>query len=136
MTLYGTNHHQRLLGNKHGSHDSLTTSEDSDASSIPCIEITMSLLRKGMTDCAGGVLIFLMTSTTAVSCASVITGHSKPLTDYVSDFISMNFLGTAILCIVLAGFSSTPWIVGSMDAFMYVFVKRASFLSFNDKIVS
>lgn len=67
-----------------------------------------------------GVVAFLLSSTLAVSCASVIVGHGTPMDQYIAHFIDMNFLGTAILCLVLAFKSSAPWSLGAIDVFVYV----------------
>ena len=72
-------------------------------------------------DCTAGVLAFLLSSTIAVSCATVVTGHGTPLSDYVSHFIDMNFLGTALLTLFLAWQITAPWVLGGIDVFVYVF---------------
>lgn len=74
-----------------------------------------------------GVIAFLLSSTLAVSCASVVVGHGTPLATVIADFIDMNLLGTAVLCVVLAWKSRAPWTLGSIDVFVYV--ARAFFAS-------
>lgn len=73
-----------------------------------------------MVNFTSGVIAFLLSSTLAVSCASVIVGHGTPLATVIADFIDMNLLGTAVLCVVLAWFSQAPWTLGAMDVFVYV----------------
>ncbi|GLD92204.1 hypothetical protein PINS_up000737 [Pythium insidiosum] len=65
-----------------------------------------------------GVIAFLLSSTLAVSCASVIVGHGTPLSLYIAHFIDMNFLGTAVLSVVLAWQSCAPWTLGAIDVFV------------------
>lgn len=73
-----------------------------------------------MVNFTSGVIAFLLSSTLAVSCASVIVGHGTPLASVIADFIDMNLLGTAVLCVVLAWKSQAPWTLGSIDVFVYV----------------
>jgi hypothetical protein len=73
-----------------------------------------------MVNFTSGVIAFLLSSTLAVSCASVIVGHGTPLSSVIADFIDMNLLGTAVLCVVLAWKSRAPWTLGSIDVFVYV----------------
>ncbi|KAL3665595.1 hypothetical protein V7S43_009629 [Phytophthora oleae] len=65
-----------------------------------------------------GVIAFLLSSTLAVSCASVLVGHGTPLASVIAHFIDMNLLGTAVLSIVLAWQSCAPWTLGSIDVFV------------------
>lgn len=65
-----------------------------------------------------GVIAFLLSSTLAVSCGSVLVGHATPLSIYGAHFIDMNLLGTAVLCIVLAWQSQAPWTLGAIDVFV------------------
>ncbi|TMW65570.1 hypothetical protein Poli38472_008212 [Pythium oligandrum] len=65
-----------------------------------------------------GVIAFLLSSTLAVSCASVIVGHGSPLAPHIAHFIDMNFLGTAVLSVVLAWQSQAPWTLGAIDVFV------------------
>ncbi|CAH0482466.1 unnamed protein product [Peronospora belbahrii] len=65
-----------------------------------------------------GIIAFLLSSTLAVSCASVLVGHGTPLSSVIARFIDMNLLGTAILSIVLAWQSQAPYTLGSIDVFV------------------
>ncbi|GMF11122.1 unnamed protein product [Phytophthora lilii] len=65
-----------------------------------------------------GVIAFLLSSTLAVSCASVLVGHGTPLATVIAHFIDMNLLGTAVLSTVLAWQSCAPWTLGSIDVFV------------------
>jgi hypothetical protein len=65
-----------------------------------------------------GLIAFLLSSTIAVSCASVVVGHGTPLSQYSSNFIDMNFLGSAVLSIGLAWKSYAPWTLGAIDVFV------------------
>ncbi|KAI9906666.1 hypothetical protein PsorP6_003062 [Peronosclerospora sorghi] len=65
-----------------------------------------------------GLIAFLLSSTLAVSCASVFVGHGTPLAPVLARFIDINLLGTAILSIVLAWQSRAPWTLGSIDVFV------------------
>jgi SulP family sulfate permease len=65
-----------------------------------------------------GVIAFLLSSTLAVSCASVLVGHGTPLASVIARFIDMNLLGTAVLSVVLAWQSCAPWTLGSIDVFV------------------
>ncbi|KAE8894679.1 hypothetical protein PF005_g8369 [Phytophthora fragariae] len=65
-----------------------------------------------------GVIAFLLSSTLAVSCASVVVGHGTPLASVIAHFIDMNLLGTAVLSIVLAWQSCAPWTLGAIDVFV------------------
>ncbi|KAG1691603.1 hypothetical protein DVH05_026766 [Phytophthora capsici] len=65
-----------------------------------------------------GVIAFLLSSTLAVSCASVLVGHGTPLATVIARFIDMNLLGTAMLSIVLAWQSCAPWTLGAIDVFV------------------
>uniref|UniRef100_M4BTM0 STAS domain-containing protein n=1 Tax=Hyaloperonospora arabidopsidis (strain Emoy2) TaxID=559515 RepID=M4BTM0_HYAAE len=65
-----------------------------------------------------GVIAFLLSSTLAVSCASVVVGHGTPLSSVIAPFIDMNLLGTAVLSVVLAWQSRAPWTLGSIDVFV------------------
>ncbi|RLN15139.1 hypothetical protein BBJ28_00006534 [Nothophytophthora sp. Chile5] len=76
--------------------------------------LTLEVLVNG----TSGVIAFLLSSTLAVSCASVLVGHGTPLSTVIAHFIDMNLLGTAVLCIVLAWQSRAPWTLGSIDVFV------------------
>jgi hypothetical protein len=78
----------------------------------------MKIVKGLLVDCIAGVIAFLLSSTIAISCATVITGHGSPLSAYVSNLIDMNFLGTAVLCLFLAWKSSSPWVLGTTDVFV------------------
>ncbi|KAL4172675.1 hypothetical protein KRP22_007838 [Phytophthora ramorum] len=61
-----------------------------------------ALLLEVLVNGTSGVIAFLLSSTLAVSCASVLVGHGTPLSSVIAHFIDMNLLGTAVLSIVLA----------------------------------
>ncbi|KAF1783916.1 SLC26A/SulP transporter domain [Phytophthora cactorum] len=65
-----------------------------------------------------GVIAFLLSSTLAVSCASVVVGHGTPLASVIAHFIDINLLGTAVLSVVLAWQSCAPWTLGAIDVFV------------------
>ncbi|CAI5720272.1 unnamed protein product [Peronospora destructor] len=65
-----------------------------------------------------GIIACLLSSTLAVSCASVLVGHETQLASVIARFIDMNLLGTAILSIGLAWQSRAPWTLGSIDVFV------------------
>lgn len=73
-----------------------------------------------MVNLTSGVIAFLLSSTLAVSCASVVVGHGTPLATVIADFIDQNLLGTAVMCVVLAWQSQAPWTLGAIDVFVYV----------------
>jgi hypothetical protein len=50
----------------------------------------------------------------------VVVGHGTHLAPFIAHFIDMNFLGTAVLCVVLAWKSRAPWTLGAIDVFVYV----------------
>jgi len=85
------------------------------------IDVKMSMVECCRTiaiNFASGFIAFLLSATIAVSCASVVVGHGTPLSHYVSQVIDMNFLGTSIVCIILAFKSTAPWTLGSIDVFV------------------
>ncbi|RHY41960.1 hypothetical protein DYB34_012426 [Aphanomyces astaci] len=51
-------------------------------------------------NCLSGVIAFMLTSTIAVSTASVLVGTGTPLSAYVANAIDMHLLGTALMCFV------------------------------------
>lgn len=65
-----------------------------------------------------GVIAFLLSSTLAVSCASVVVGHGTALSTVIAHYIDMNLLGTAVLSVVLAWQSRAPWTLGAIDVFV------------------
>ncbi|CEG36581.1 cyclic nucleotide-binding protein [Plasmopara halstedii] len=65
-----------------------------------------------------GVIAFLLSSTLAVSCASVLVGHGTPLSTVIAHFIDINLLGTAVLSVILAWQSCAPWTLGAIDVFV------------------
>ncbi|OWZ08017.1 Sulfate Permease [Phytophthora megakarya] len=77
-----------------------------------------ALLLEVLVNGTSGVIAFLLSSTLAVSCASVIVGHGTPLATVIARFIDMNLLGTAVLSIVLAWQSCAPWTLGAIDVFV------------------
>ncbi|KAL4157109.1 hypothetical protein PRNP1_006134 [Phytophthora ramorum] len=77
-----------------------------------------ALLLEVLVNGTSGVIAFLLSSTLAVSCASVLVGHGTPLSSVIAHFIDMNLLGTAVLSIVLAWQSCAPWTLGSIDVFV------------------
>lgn len=83
-----------------------------------------------------GVIAFLLSSTLAVSCGSVLVGHATPLSVYGAHFIDMNLLGTAVLCVVLAWQSQAPWTLGAIDVFVYVDYLLWHLVSFGQMLTS
>ncbi|EEY56793.1 Sulfate Permease (SulP) Family [Phytophthora infestans T30-4] len=77
-----------------------------------------SLLLDVVVNGTSGVIAFLLSSTLAVSCASVVVGHGTPLATVIAHFIDINLLGTAILSVVLAWQSCAPWTLGAIDVFV------------------
>ncbi|KAF1779524.1 SLC26A/SulP transporter domain [Phytophthora cactorum] len=65
-----------------------------------------------------GVIAFLLSSTLAVSCASVVVGHGTPLASVIAHFIDINLLGTAVLSVVLAWQSAIDVFVAPVMAEM------------------
>ncbi|ETN24041.1 hypothetical protein PPTG_00502 [Phytophthora nicotianae INRA-310] len=77
-----------------------------------------SLLLDVVVNGTSGVIAFLLSSTLAVSCASVVVGHGTPLASVIAHFIDINLLGTAVLSVVLAWQSCAPWTLGAIDVFV------------------
>ena len=100
----------------YGTYNNNTNKENNENgdSSIPFSSIVLT--------CTAGFVSFLLSSTIAVSCASVVVGHGTPLSIHVSHLIDMNFLGSAILCFFLAAQSTAPHALGAIDVFVYVVV--------------
>ncbi|DBA05312.1 TPA: hypothetical protein N0F65_007474 [Lagenidium giganteum] len=119
---------KKTSGDGYGSHDmgdvedvrlSLRPMRIGSAVSAPRGEgVWKRRVMEAMVDLTSGTIAFLLSSTLAVSCASVIVGHGTPLSEYIAHFIDMNFLGTAILSIVLAWQSGAPWTLGAIDVFV------------------
>ncbi|EGZ19673.1 hypothetical protein PHYSODRAFT_495964 [Phytophthora sojae] len=81
-------------------------------------EYGAALLLEVLVNGTSGVIAFLLSSTLAVSCASVLVGHGTPLASVIAHFIDMNLLGTAVLSVVLAWQSCAPWTLGAIDVFV------------------
>ncbi|ETW06914.1 hypothetical protein H310_03029 [Aphanomyces invadans] len=67
-------------------------------------------------NCLSGGIAFMLTSTIAVSTASVLVGTATPLSAYVANAIDMHLLGTAIMCLFLSWQSTVPYAMGAIDA--------------------
>ncbi|KAJ0404803.1 hypothetical protein P43SY_003479 [Pythium insidiosum] len=91
--------------------------EDDGRGGITAARVQAQVLEV-LVNLTSGVIAFLLSSTLAVSCASVIVGHGTPLSLYIAHFIDMNFLGTAVLSVVLAWQSCAPWTLGAIDVFV------------------
>ncbi|TDH71318.1 hypothetical protein CCR75_005741 [Bremia lactucae] len=99
--------------------DNLYTRSEGDlASSALNTRQFQSILLDLVVNVTSGVIAFLLSSTLAVSCASVVVGHGTPLASVIAHFIDINLLGTAILSVVLAWQSSAPWTLGAIDVFV------------------
>ncbi|KAF0699651.1 Aste57867_9796 [Aphanomyces stellatus] len=64
-----------------------------------------------------GVVGFLLSSTLAVSCATVIAGTVSPLQHGLAALIDMHLLGTTLVSVVLVFASQAPYAVGAVDIF-------------------
>ncbi|KDO28416.1 hypothetical protein SPRG_06653 [Saprolegnia parasitica CBS 223.65] len=62
-----------------------------------------------------GVVVFLLSSTIAVSCASVVVGHSGPLSMHLAKVIDMHLLGTCLMCLYMCWKSHAPWAMAAID---------------------
>ncbi|OQR94830.1 Sulfate Permease (SulP) Family [Achlya hypogyna] len=62
-----------------------------------------------------GAVVFLLSSTMAVSCASVVVGRDPALGAYLANVIDMNLLGTAIMGLFMCWRSHAPWAMAAID---------------------
>ncbi|CAI5721827.1 unnamed protein product [Hyaloperonospora brassicae] len=124
----------RLTRRRHSVHDPATPTRGSattaatrllrhplgpvEAPSAPAVPRCRALALEVLVNGTSGVIAFLLSSTLAVSCASVVVGHGTPLASVIAPFIDMNLLGTAVLSVVLAWQSRAPYTLGSIDVFV------------------